>query len=91
MAKVFLGFFLLIALVFPNFREGEAPPLPIVINRYSDEQLRSIVKRMKDRLQIYKDKVADQYASSPEITPPVSECKHNSSIRILHLWLLLGL
>lgn len=66
----------LIALVFLIFREAAAPPLPIVINRYSDDQLRTIIKRMRDRLQVYKDKVADQYASSPEISPPVSECKH---------------
>lgn len=31
---------------------------------------------MRERLQICKDKVGDQYASSPEISPPVSEYKH---------------
>lgn len=33
---------------------------------------------MKQRLNLYKEKVIDQYASSPEITPPVSEydCIH---------------
>ncbi|XP_061613714.1 cyclic nucleotide-gated cation channel beta-3-like isoform X4 [Phyllopteryx taeniolatus] len=49
-----------------------APPPPIVINPYSDEQLRSIVKRMRERLDVYKEKVTDQYASSPEISPPVT-------------------
>nr|CBN81805.1 Cyclic nucleotide-gated cation channel beta-3 [Dicentrarchus labrax] len=58
-------------MVFSIFRQEEAPPPPIVINKYSDEQLRSIIKRMRDRLQHYKEKVADQYASSPEISPPV--------------------
>ncbi len=55
--------------------EAPPPPPPIVINKYSDEQLRAIVTRMRERLQIYKEKVADQYASSPEISPPVSEYK----------------
>lgn len=60
------------------FREEAAPPPPppIVINKYSDEQLRAVAKRMRDRLQLYKEKVTDQYASSPEISPPVSEYKH---------------
>uniref|UniRef100_A0A673CQY8 Cyclic nucleotide gated channel subunit beta 3, tandem duplicate 1 n=1 Tax=Sphaeramia orbicularis TaxID=375764 RepID=A0A673CQY8_9TELE len=31
--------------------------------------------RMRERLELYKEKVADQYASSPEITPPVTEQK----------------
>ncbi|KAM8881638.1 cyclic nucleotide-gated channel beta-3-like [Synchiropus picturatus] len=53
----------------------EAPPKtppPIVINRYSDDQLRSIVTRMRDRRNLYKEKVVDQYASSPELSPPVT-------------------
>ncbi|XP_063768696.1 cyclic nucleotide-gated cation channel beta-3-like isoform X2 [Eleginops maclovinus] len=56
------------------FREEAPPPPPppIVINKYADEQLRFIAKRMQERLNIYKEKVADQYASSPEITPPVT-------------------
>ncbi|KAM9337571.1 cyclic nucleotide-gated channel beta-3-like [Symphorus nematophorus] len=52
--------------------EQELPPPPIVINKYSDEQLRAIVKRMRERLQLYKEKAIDVYASSPEITPPVT-------------------
>uniref|UniRef100_A0A3B3YIF2 Cyclic nucleotide-binding domain-containing protein n=1 Tax=Poecilia mexicana TaxID=48701 RepID=A0A3B3YIF2_9TELE len=51
----------------------EAPPPPIVINKYSDEQLRNVAQRMKERLKLYKEKVIDQYASSPEITPPKEE------------------
>ncbi|XP_077951789.1 cyclic nucleotide-gated channel beta-3 isoform X1 [Gasterosteus aculeatus] len=48
------------------------PPAHIVINAYADEQLRSIAKRMNERLNLYKEKVVDQYASSPEISPPVT-------------------
>ncbi|XP_077480467.1 cyclic nucleotide-gated channel beta-3-like [Stigmatopora argus] len=59
----------------PDGKEA-APPPPIVINAYSDEQLRSVVKRMRDRLEIYREKVTDQYASSPEITPPVTPLLH---------------
>lgn len=57
-------------------RQEAAPPPPqppVVINRYSDDQLRSIILRMRERHQLFKDKVLDHYASSPEITPPVSE------------------
>uniref|UniRef100_A0A4W6BZH4 Cyclic nucleotide gated channel subunit beta 3, tandem duplicate 2 n=1 Tax=Lates calcarifer TaxID=8187 RepID=A0A4W6BZH4_LATCA len=59
-------------MVFSLCRQEAAPPPPppIVINRYSDDQLRAIVKRMRERLEIYKEKVVDQYASSPEISPP---------------------
>ncbi|XP_022609746.1 cyclic nucleotide-gated cation channel beta-3-like [Seriola dumerili] len=51
-----------------------APSLPpaIVINKYSDEQLRAIIKQMRERLELYREKVVDQYASSPEISPPVT-------------------
>ncbi|KAM6908074.1 LOW QUALITY PROTEIN: cyclic nucleotide-gated channel beta-3-like [Lycodopsis pacificus] len=55
-------------------RQGSAPPppAPIVINKYSDEQLRSTAKRMRERLDLYKEKVTDPNASSPEISPPVT-------------------
>lgn len=66
-------------MVFSIFRQEVAPPPPppIVVNKYSDEQLRAIVSRMRERQQFYKEKVVDQYASSPEITPPVSESKRS--------------
>ncbi|CAJ1081899.1 cyclic nucleotide-gated cation channel beta-3 [Xyrichtys novacula] len=48
------------------------PPPPIVINKYSDEQLRAIITRMRERLELYKEKTLDKYASSPEISPPVT-------------------
>uniref|UniRef100_A0A672G5S6 Cyclic nucleotide-binding domain-containing protein n=1 Tax=Salarias fasciatus TaxID=181472 RepID=A0A672G5S6_SALFA len=64
------------------FREEAAPPPPIVINRYSDDQLRAIAKLMRDRLKIYQEKVSDPHASSPEISPPVSEKKKAEEDRI---------
>uniref|UniRef100_A0A8D3BES1 Cyclic nucleotide-binding domain-containing protein n=1 Tax=Scophthalmus maximus TaxID=52904 RepID=A0A8D3BES1_SCOMX len=54
-----------------HWKIEEAPP-PIVINKYSDEQLRAIIKQMRERQELYKEKVVDQYASSPEISPPVT-------------------
>lgn len=67
-------------MVFPTLRQEAAPrtPPPIIINKFSDEQLRAIVKRMRDRQELYKEKAADQYASSPEISPPVSEYTVNT-------------
>ncbi|XP_039646829.1 cyclic nucleotide-gated cation channel beta-3 [Perca fluviatilis] len=61
-------------MVFSIIRQEAAPPPPppIVINKYSDEQLRTIVKSMRERLQLFKEKVEDQYATSPEISPPVT-------------------
>uniref|UniRef100_A0A3B4CWE9 Cyclic nucleotide-binding domain-containing protein n=1 Tax=Pygocentrus nattereri TaxID=42514 RepID=A0A3B4CWE9_PYGNA len=62
-----------IAQFFFCFRQ-EAPsaPHPIVINKYSDTQLREIIKRMRDRTLVYKEKVSDPYASSPECSPAVT-------------------
>lgn len=57
------------------FREPEKPK-PIVINRYADEMLREVAQRMTFRNNIYKEKVLDPYASSPEYSPAVSECPH---------------
>uniref|UniRef100_A0A3Q4H5M9 Cyclic nucleotide-gated cation channel beta-3-like n=1 Tax=Neolamprologus brichardi TaxID=32507 RepID=A0A3Q4H5M9_NEOBR len=54
------------------------PPPPIVINKYSDEHLRAIIINMRERKQLFKEKVIDQYASSPEITPPVKERKQQA-------------
>uniref|UniRef100_A0AAR2KC56 Cyclic nucleotide-binding domain-containing protein n=1 Tax=Pygocentrus nattereri TaxID=42514 RepID=A0AAR2KC56_PYGNA len=48
------------------------PPPPIVINRVSDDQLREIIKRLRDRTKLHKEKVTDPYASSPECSPPVT-------------------
>uniref|UniRef100_A0AAQ5YU93 Cyclic nucleotide-binding domain-containing protein n=1 Tax=Amphiprion ocellaris TaxID=80972 RepID=A0AAQ5YU93_AMPOC len=62
----------LMELLFFRQEAAPPPPLPIVINRYSDDQLRAIIKLMRERNAIYREKVADQYASSPEISPPVT-------------------
>nr|XP_043879170.1 cyclic nucleotide-gated cation channel beta-3-like [Solea senegalensis] len=65
-------------MLFAIFREDAAPPPPppppppIIINKYSDEQLRAIGRRMRERRELYKEKVVDPYASSPEISPPVT-------------------
>ncbi|XP_045919971.1 cyclic nucleotide-gated cation channel beta-3-like [Micropterus dolomieu] len=68
-------------MVFSILRQEAAPPPPppIVINKYSDEQLRALAKRMRERVQQYKEKVVDQYASSPEISPPV-KCKNEKKV-----------
>ncbi|XP_053098394.1 cyclic nucleotide-gated cation channel beta-3 [Pangasianodon hypophthalmus] len=62
----FFGFF--------SFRQEAQPaaPCPVVINKYSDAQLRRIVHQMQQRTQMYKEKVVDPYASSPERSPPVT-------------------
>uniref|UniRef100_A0AAY4A912 Cyclic nucleotide-binding domain-containing protein n=1 Tax=Denticeps clupeoides TaxID=299321 RepID=A0AAY4A912_9TELE len=48
------------------------PPPPIVVNRYADDQLRDVVKRLRDRTTLYREKIVDPYASSPERSPPVT-------------------
>ncbi|KAK2870276.1 hypothetical protein Q8A67_024668 [Cirrhinus molitorella] len=53
--------------------EGEDPPAPpIVINRYCDDQLRDIVKKLRERMELFKEKIIDPYSSSPEHSPPVT-------------------
>ncbi|XP_035270561.1 cyclic nucleotide-gated cation channel beta-3 [Anguilla anguilla] len=51
--------------------EEVAPP-PVVINHYSDKMLRSIILRLRERTELYREKVIDPYASSPEHSPPVT-------------------
>lgn len=72
---------------FLSRQEASPPPPPVIISKYSDEQVRAIVRRMRERHHVYKEKVIDQYASSPEISPPVSEYKH----RIINLAVKLAL
>ncbi|KAM6953118.1 LOW QUALITY PROTEIN: cyclic nucleotide-gated channel beta-3 [Aplochiton taeniatus] len=48
------------------------PPPPVVYNRYADDHLREVIKKLKERTQLYKEKVIDPYATSPEITPPIT-------------------
>ncbi|KAJ8010403.1 hypothetical protein DPEC_G00074720 [Dallia pectoralis] len=58
----------------PAGNEGQPPPppLPLVYNRYADDTLREVVKRLKERTDMYKEKVIDPYATSPEISPAVT-------------------
>ncbi|KAM6900458.1 cyclic nucleotide-gated channel beta-3 [Xenentodon cancila] len=48
------------------------PPPPVVYFRYTDDTLRNIIQRLKERTEVLKEKVIDPYATSPEITPPVT-------------------
>ncbi|XP_028825957.1 cyclic nucleotide-gated cation channel beta-3 isoform X2 [Denticeps clupeoides] len=52
--------------------EAEQVPPPIVFNSLVDERLRDLAKRLRERTDIYKEKVIDPYASSPERSPPVT-------------------
>ncbi|KAM6953119.1 cyclic nucleotide-gated channel beta-3-like [Aplochiton taeniatus] len=52
--------------------EEQPPPPPIIINQYSDEHLRNIIKQIRERTEIYREKLIDPHASSPEITPPIT-------------------
>ncbi|TSK34877.1 Cyclic nucleotide-gated cation channel beta-3 [Bagarius yarrelli] len=54
-------------------KEAQSPPsCPVVINKYSDAQLRKIIQQMRQRTEMFKEKVLDPYASSPEHSPPVT-------------------
>ncbi|XP_030613065.1 cyclic nucleotide-gated cation channel beta-3 [Archocentrus centrarchus] len=57
----------------PEGVEGEeVPPPPVVYSRYTDDTIRSLVKSLRERIEVLKEKVIDPYATSPEITPPVT-------------------
>nr|XP_055038296.1 cyclic nucleotide-gated cation channel beta-3 isoform X1 [Misgurnus anguillicaudatus] len=59
----------------PPAEGEEAPPppvRPIVTNKHSDDILIEIVKRLRERTEMFKEKVIDPYASSPEQSPPVT-------------------
>lgn len=56
------------------FSEESSPvPPPVVYSRCADDALRNLAKRLKERTEILKEKAADPYATSPEISPPVSK------------------
>uniref|UniRef100_A0A8C7ZT94 Cyclic nucleotide gated channel subunit beta 3, tandem duplicate 1 n=1 Tax=Oryzias sinensis TaxID=183150 RepID=A0A8C7ZT94_9TELE len=55
------------------FSGEEPPPPPVVYFRYTDDVLRGVIKALRERKEILKEKVIDPYATSPEITPPVSK------------------
>ncbi|XP_028972192.2 cyclic nucleotide-gated cation channel beta-3 [Esox lucius] len=67
--------------------EGEvsSPPVPppVVYNKYSDDHLRAIVKLMRERTEIYKEKIIDPHASSPEVSPPVTPVYRKPDYEIL--------
>ncbi|XP_044196396.1 cyclic nucleotide-gated cation channel beta-3-like [Thunnus albacares] len=58
----------------PEGAEGEErpPTPPVVYTRYTDDCLRFVIKKLRERTQTLKEKVSDPYATSPEITPPVT-------------------
>lgn len=54
----------------------EAPPAsppPVVYSRYTDDTIRNLIKQLKERTAMLKEKAIDPYATSPEISPPVSK------------------
>lgn len=67
-----LSFFCLLP-VFSEKPPTPPPPPPVVYFRDTDDTLRNIVKRLRDRKGELKLKSIDPYATSPEITPPVSK------------------
>ncbi|XP_021178812.2 cyclic nucleotide-gated cation channel beta-3 isoform X2 [Fundulus heteroclitus] len=58
----------------PEGAQGEGPPStpPVVYSRYADDVLRSVIKKLRERNEFLKEKAIDPYATSPEITPPVT-------------------
>ncbi|XP_054893548.1 cyclic nucleotide-gated cation channel beta-3-like [Poeciliopsis prolifica] len=54
----------------PEGAEGDEPP--VVYSRYADDVLRSAIRSLRERTEILKGKAIDPYATSPEITPPVT-------------------
>ncbi|XP_069554211.1 cyclic nucleotide-gated channel beta-3 [Brachyistius frenatus] len=57
----------------PEGAEGEEPPPPpVVYFRYTDDVLRTLAKNLRERTEMLKEKAIDPYATSPEITPPVT-------------------
>lgn len=58
---------------FPFSKEEPPPPPPVVYFRYTDDTLRDLVKKLRERTELLREKAIDPYATSPEITPPVSK------------------
>ncbi|XP_073344148.1 cyclic nucleotide-gated channel beta-3-like [Pagrus major] len=57
----------------PEGAEGEEPPPPpVVYFRYTDDTLRKLVQRLRERTEELREKAIDPHASSPEISPPVT-------------------
>uniref|UniRef100_A0A3Q1CEG7 Cyclic nucleotide-binding domain-containing protein n=1 Tax=Amphiprion ocellaris TaxID=80972 RepID=A0A3Q1CEG7_AMPOC len=53
--------------------EAPPPPPPVVYFRYTDDTLRELAKKLKERTAELKEKAIDPYATSPEVTPPVTK------------------
>uniref|UniRef100_A0A3Q3B6I8 Cyclic nucleotide-gated cation channel beta-3-like n=1 Tax=Kryptolebias marmoratus TaxID=37003 RepID=A0A3Q3B6I8_KRYMA len=53
---------------------ADAAPAPPVYSHYADDVLRSVIRRLRERNASLREKVVDPYATSPEVTPPVSKC-----------------
>lgn len=45
----------------------------MVYSRYADDTLRNFAKKLRERTEMLREKAADPYASSPEISPAVSK------------------
>ncbi|KAE8280029.1 Cyclic nucleotide-gated cation channel beta-3 [Larimichthys crocea] len=57
----------------PEGADGEEDSTPSeVYSRYTDDKLKDLATRLKERTQELKEKAIDPYATSPEITPPVT-------------------
>ncbi|KAK5850107.1 hypothetical protein PBY51_014386 [Eleginops maclovinus] len=59
-------------LLLPGLSEEAPPPPPVVYFRFTDDVLRDMIKRLRERRELLKLKAIDPYATSPEITPPVT-------------------
>uniref|UniRef100_A0A4W6C686 Cyclic nucleotide gated channel subunit beta 3, tandem duplicate 1 n=1 Tax=Lates calcarifer TaxID=8187 RepID=A0A4W6C686_LATCA len=57
----------------PGLQVLVPPPPPVVYSRFTDDTLRDLIKRLRERTEMLKEKVIDPYATSPEITPPVTK------------------
>ncbi|KAM9302582.1 cyclic nucleotide-gated channel beta-3 [Morus bassanus] len=53
----------------------EPPPSGFQTNQYADAQLQEIVKKMRERAAVYKEKLKDPVLSSPEGSPTTSPSK----------------
>uniref|UniRef100_A0A3Q3B5R1 Cyclic nucleotide-gated cation channel beta-3-like n=1 Tax=Kryptolebias marmoratus TaxID=37003 RepID=A0A3Q3B5R1_KRYMA len=60
---------------------ADAAPAPPVYSHYADDVLRSVIRRLRERNASLREKVVDPYATSPEVTPPVSKCGPEEAAR----------
>uniref|UniRef100_A0A3Q3VZ33 Cyclic nucleotide-binding domain-containing protein n=1 Tax=Mola mola TaxID=94237 RepID=A0A3Q3VZ33_MOLML len=58
---------------FVPFSEAPPPsPPPVVYSHYTEDMLRNMIKRLKQRTADLREKAVDPYATSPEVSPPVT-------------------